>query len=474
MQRVHRGTVALLALVALIAAACSGAGNGLEQADPLDTQAGDAEPADTDADAGEEAVDGDRTTVTVAVVNNPQMEDIQSLIGEFHDSHPDVHVNFVTLPENELRDQVTQDIATEAGQFDAVMIGTYEVPIWQGNGWLAELESYATADTGYDVDDLVPAIRAAISVDDQLYAVPFYAESSFLMYRQDLFDEAGLEMPERPTWDEVAGFARELHSDDVAGICLRGLPGWGQQLAPLNTVVNTFGGQWFDVDWNPQLTADPFVEAVEFYVDLLDDAGQPGAANAGFNECLTAYTQGNAAMWVDATVAAGILEDPDSSNVVGQNGYAHSPVKETDASGWLWAWTLAIPETSENKDETWQFLSWATSKDYIQLAGEELGWARVPPGSRLSTYEIPEYQEAAGAFADLTLEAIQGADIENPGVAPRPYVGVQYVAIPEFQSLGTAVSQEIAAAITGQQSVRDALERGQELAEQVADDGGYR
>jgi sorbitol/mannitol transport system substrate-binding protein len=442
---------ALLLVLALVASACSGAGGG--------------------GGGG----DGEKT-VTVATVANPQMQDIEKLSATFEKDHPDINVNFVILPENELRDRVTQDIATKGGQYDVVTIGTFEVPQWAKNGWIENLGPYTSKDSAYDAADLIPAVAKALSFENNLHAVPFYGESSFLMYRKDLFDKAGLKMPAQPTWDQVAGFARKLHDPkkNMAGICLRGLPGWGELFAPLNTVVNTFGGAWYDQNWNAQLTSAPFKQATQFYVDLVKQAGEPGAPNAGFTECLTAYSQGHAAMWYDATVAASLLEDPKSSKVAGKNGYAPAPVKETDWSGWLWAWSLAMPSTSKNKDAAWEFMSWATSKDYIKLVGNELGWARVPPGSRLSTYQIPEYKKAAAAFADLTVKAINQADINNAGTQPRPYTGVQYVGIPEFQSLGTSVSQEISAAIAGRQTVDQALTKGQAQAEQVAKEGGYK
>ncbi|MEY9212870.1 sugar ABC transporter substrate-binding protein [Thermobifida halotolerans] len=442
-----RAVVAASVVTVMLASACSGAGGG--------------------------GADGD--TVTIATVANPQMEDIEQLTSVFEEEHPDINVEFVILPENELRDRVTQDIATGSGQYDIVTIGTYETPIWAENGWLTSLDDYAS-DPDYDVDDLMPPVREALTYEDNLYAVPFYAESSFLMYRTDLFEEAGVTMPERPTWQEVAELAEKLHDpdNDVAGICLRGLAGWGEVLAPLNTVVNTFGGRWYDENWNAQMTSPETMEAVQFYVDLVRDHGETGAANAGFSECLTATSQGNAAMWYDATVAASILEDPDSSDAAGLMGYVPAPVVETEHSGWLWAWSLAIPETSQNKDAAWEFMSWATSKEYIRLVGEELGWTRVPPGSRMSTYEIAEYQEAASAFAGPTLDAIENVDVRRPGLHEQPWVGVQYITIPEFQDLGTRVSQEVSAAIAGNQSVEEAMEKAQQYTEEIAESGGYR
>jgi sorbitol/mannitol transport system substrate-binding protein len=410
-------------------------------------------------------------TVTVAIVANPQMRDIQELTGEFERDHPDIKVRYVTLPENEARARITQDVATKAGQFDVVMIGTYEAPIWGRNEWLTDLTQYARADREYDVDDLMPAVRKGLSVGDKLYAVPFYGESSFLMYRKDLFEQAGLEMPERPTWTQVAEFARKLKTPDRAGICLRGLPGWGEQLAPLDTVINTFGGRWYDEDWNAQLTSPATARAVKFYLDLVKEAGEPGAPNAGFSECLTAYTQGQAAMWYDATVAAGSLEDEKVSKVVGKNGYVAAPVEETEWSGWLWAWSLAVPTTAKDPDAAWEFVSWATSKQYIRLVGERLGWTRVPPGSRQSTYEIEQYVDASAGAAEVTLDALKTIDPNRATKDPVPYTGIQYVQIPEFQDLGTRVSQQFAAVLAGNQSVEEALETAQSEAEAVAEDG---
>jgi sorbitol/mannitol transport system substrate-binding protein len=410
-------------------------------------------------------------SINVLMVGNPQMVDIEKLTEDSFTKDTGIQVNYTILPENELRDKVTQDIATQAGQYDVATIGAYEVPIWSENDWLHELDSYADADEAFDKDDLIdPIVESLSGQDGTLYGLPFYGESSFLMYRKDIFEKEGLTMPERPTWDEVAELAAKVDGAEpgMKGICLRGLPGWGEMFAPLTTVVNTFGGTWFTEDWQAQVNAPEFKEAVNFYVDLVRAHGEPGAAQAGFTECLNAMSQGKVAMWYDATSAAGSLEDPEVSNVAGKVGYVFAPVKETEVSGWLWAWAWAMPKTTQNADAAAEFMLWASSKEYEELVGNELGWARVPAGKRESTYEVPEYKEAAAAFGEMTLQAIQEAKPTDPGVQPRPTVGVQFVAIPEFQDLGTKVSQDIAAAMTGRGSVDEALDKGQQLAEEVA------
>jgi sorbitol/mannitol transport system substrate-binding protein len=414
---------------------------------------------------------GGSKSINVLMVGNPQMVDIQKLTKDSFTKDTGIKVNYTVLPENELRDKVTQDVATGAGQYDVATVGAYEVPIWAGNGWLKDVGTYADSSSSYDKADLLPPMVKSLSGQDgKLYGLPFYGESSFLMYRKDVFQKKGITMPDRPTWPQVAAMAAKVDGAEpgMKGICLRGLPGWGEMFAPLTTVVNTFGGTWFTKDWQAQVNSPAFKQAVNFYVNLIKAHGEPGASQAGFTECLNAMSQSKVAMWYDATSAAGSLEDPSVSKVAGKVGYVQAPVVKTKASGWLWTWAFVEPKTTKNADAASKYMLWATGKDYEKLVGQKLGWARVPAGKRKSTYSIPEYKKASAAFGQQTLQAIEEANPENPGVQPRPTVGVQFVDIPEFQDLGTKVSQDIAAAIAGRGTVDDALNKGQTLAEQVA------
>lgn len=442
-RRVRRSVAAASALVVMAGlSACAGAGAG----------GGDA---------------GGDTTLTLATVNNPQMKDMEELKSNFEADNPGITVNFIQMEENDLRDAVTKDVATQGGQYDIVTVGAYEVPLWQQNGWLTDLSVYTDADSEYDVDDFFDPIRTAVSVDGSMYAIPFYGESSMLMYNKQIFADAGLTVPSNPTWQEVADLAGQVDTPEVAGICLRGKPGWGEGAASLTTVVNTFGGAWFDEDWNAQVDQPGFRDALTFYANTLAAAGESDPVSAGFTECLNLFSQGKAAMWYDATSAGGSLESPDLSSVVGNVGYVAAPVVETDSSGWLWSWNLAVPATSTKKDAAWTFINWATNKDYANLVGTELGWSRVPPGARQSTYDIPEYQEAAAAFADITQESILAVDPAQPGTNPQPWVGIQYVTIPEWQDLGNQASQVFADVYAGRETVDGAIAKVQALAEEA-------
>ena len=185
--------------------------------------------------------------------------------------------------------------------------------------------------------------------------------------------------------------------------------------APLTTVINTFGGQWYNMDWQAQVNSPAYKDAVKFYIDTLAASGEGDPVSFGFTECLNLFSQERAAMWYDATSAAGSVEDPKNSKVAGKVGYVRAPVKMTENSGWLWSWNLGINAESKNKDAAWEFVKWATSKDYAKLVGSQLGWSRTPPGTRKSTYLIPEYIQAGGDFAPLTAKIMNEVDPKQAG-----------------------------------------------------------
>ncbi|SMC40700.1 sugar ABC transporter substrate-binding protein [Rhizobium sp. RU36D] len=412
-------------------------------------------------------------TLTIATVNNGDMVRMQGLTSEFTAKNPDITVEWVTLEENVLRERVTTDVATKSGQYDIMTIGTYEVPIWAKQGWLLPLDNLGA---DYDVDDLLPAIRSGLTGEDgKLYAAPFYGESSMVMYRKDLIEKAGLKMPDAPTWDFIADAARKMtdRAAGINGICLRGKAGWGENIAFLTATANAFGARWFDENWKPQFDQPEWKNALDFYVKLMNDAGPQGASSNGFNENLALFQQGKCGMWIDATVAASFVTNPKDSTVADKVGFALAPDTGLGKRGnWLWAWNLAIPAGSQKAEAAEKFISWATSKAYLELVASKEGWANVPPGTRTSLYENAEYQKAA-PFAKMTLDSINAADPKNPTVKPVPYVGVQFVAIPEFQGLGTTVGQLFSAALAGQMSVDDALAQAQQVSTREMTRGGY-
>ena len=409
-------------------------------------------------------------TITIATVNNGDMIRMQGLTDDFT-AKTGHEVEWVTLEENVLRQRVTTDISTKGGAFDIMTIGMYETPIWGANGWLVALDNLSE---DYDAADILPAMAGGLSHDGTLYAAPFYGESSMIMYRTDLMEKAGLEMPKDPTWTFVreAAAAMTDRDNEINGICLRGKAGWGEGGAFITAMSNSFGARWFDMDWNAQFDTEAWANTLKFFKGMMDESGPAGYATNGFNENLSLFQQGKCGMWIDATVAASFVTNPNDSTVADKVGFALAPDNGLGKrSNWLWAWALAIPAGTQKQDAAIQFIEWATSKDYIELVAANEGWANVPPGARISLYENPNYQ--AVPFAQMTLDSILSADPNNSTVEESPYVGVQFAAIPEFAGIATEVSQEFSAAYAGQQTVEEALAKAQALTNDAMEAAGY-
>jgi sorbitol/mannitol transport system substrate-binding protein len=412
-------------------------------------------------------------TVTIAVVNNPDMIELKKLSPKFEADNPDIKLNWVVVEENILRQRVTTDVSTGSGQFDLVFIGLYETPIFAKRGWLKEMGNIPA---DYDIEDVFKSIRDGLSYNGKLYALPFYGESSMLMYRKDLLDEKGLKMPEQPTYDDIQKFADALtdKAKGIYGITLRGKPGWGENMAFVGTLLNTFGATWFDMKWNPTIDTPEWKKAITFYIDLMKKDGPPGSSANGFNENLTLFASGKAGMWIDATVAGGFLYDKAQSQVSDKVAYANAPIQATpNGSHWLWSWAFAMPKAAKNAEAAEKFALWATSKSYIALVAQDAGWARVPPGTRKSTYDNADYQKAA-PFAAVTLHAMETADPTNPAIKPVPYIGIQFVGIPEFQSFGTVVGQNVAGALAGKMTVEGTLKDSQAAVGRAVKQAGYQ
>ena len=409
------------------------------------------------------------TTLTIATVNNGDMITMQKMTDDFTKANPDIKLNWVTLEENDLRQKVTKDIATKGGQYDVLTIGMYETPIWGAKGWLVPLQGID------DPADILPAVTGGLSVDGKLYAAPFYGESSFLMYRKDLMEKAGLTMSDAPTWTQVIEAADKMtdRANGINGICLRGKAGWGENMAFLGSMANSFGARWFDEKWHPQFDTKEWKDTLTTYLKLMKDDGPDGASGNGFSENLALFQSGKCGIWIDATSAGGHVADPNEAPLVAAKvGFALAPdMGLGKRANWLWAWALAIPAGSQKIDAAQKFIGWATSKHYTEVVAAAKGWVGVPPGTRTSLYANPEYQKVP--FAKVTLASMNAADPLHPTVKPVPYVGVQFASIPEFAGIGTKVGELFSAALAGQMTADDALAQAQTYTTDAMTKAGY-
>ncbi len=420
-------------------------------------------------------------TINIALANNPISQALAQIAEEKY-SAPGVTVNIAVLPENDLRQKLTTEASTGGTTYDMFYVGPYEAANWARFGWLENLEPYFEAlspekKEWYDRDDLIDGMVGSLSLDDELYALPFYGEGSFTMYNKVLFEKNGLTMPEEPTWEEIYELAKKIHDPDngIVGMTMRGAPGWGMSGAPFVTMVNAFGGRFYDMDWNATIDTPEQRAAWKMYKKILREAGQNDILSYTYNECIALMQSGKCGIYYDATSIAPPLE-AEGSAVKGMVGYAMPPHQKMKTNtAWLWNWAMGInPNTTQEKKlAVFDFMLWATSKDYIKMTVElDPTGASTPPASRESTYDLPVYAKAP--YAEATLKTLKSTDFTKPTLKPVPYVGLQYIAIPEFADAGTKMTEYLADYVVDKISLDEAISMTQQVFEQVAEDGGYK
>lgn len=420
-------------------------------------------------------------TINIALANNPISQALAKLTNEKYRA-PGVTVNVAVLPENDLRQKLTTEASVGGTTYDMFYFGPYEAQTWAKNGWLENLEPYFSALSAdkqkwYDRADLIQGMLGSVSLKGQAYALPFYGESSFIMYNKALFAAKNLKMPDAPTWDQIYDLAKKINdpAKGIVGMTMRGAPGWGMSGAPFVTIVNAFGGRFYDMNWNATVDTPEQRGAWQMYKKILREAGQKDILSYTYNECIALMQSGKCGIYYDATSIAPPLESAGSA-VRGKVGYALAPHQKMQSNtSWLWNWSMGInpKSTASKKQAVFDYMLWATSKEYIKMTVDtDPTGSSTPPANRSSTYKLAAYKNAP--YAAATLKALESMDFTHPTLQPVPYVGLQYIAIPEFADAGTQMTQWLADYVVDKISLDEAIKKTNDLFNQVAVDGGYR
>jgi sorbitol/mannitol transport system substrate-binding protein len=375
---------------------------------------------------------GGADTINVLMVNNSQMVDLQKLTADNFTAKTGIRVNFTVLPENDVRDKISQEFSSQAGQYDVATVSNFEIPIYARSKWIAPLSDHIAKDTAFDQDDILKPMTESLSKDGVVYGEPFYGESSFLMYRKDVLDSKGITMPANPTWDQVADIAAKVDGaqPNMKGICLRGQPGWGPDLRPTHD-----GGE--HLRWHlvrEGLDARGQRPAVRRRDELLRQASSRSTARRvpprpGFTECLNNLVQGTVAMWYDATSAPGSLEAADSP-VKGKIGYVAAPVKLTKSSGWLYSWAVGHPDGQHQEGQRLEVRVLGVEQG-VRGAGRPAARLVQGPGRQaLLDLRQPRLPQGRLGVRDADQGRHRVRRPEQPGVQPRPAPGIQFIDIP--------------------------------------------
>lgn len=480
MKRNIIGLLLILTLVVSTVVGCSSSGANDQGTEPAATEPTATEPTVTQ-DAATEDFNG--VTLTIASVNNPPFLVLEEKSAKFTEE-TGIQIVFETLSENEVRSKIQQDVGFGGGNYDLVTLGTTDMATYLNSGWTVSLDDLFASMSdeemaAYDKDDMFGSVLQSCSdtATGKLCALPFYSESTMICYNTEIFDALGLTMPDEPTWDDILELAKQCDAysdgsyDNVAGIAIRGKAGYGENQYIFSSIMNSFGGQYYDTDWNTAYDSEEVRTAWEFYKELLGYA-EDSPTTCGYTECLNLFTQGQAAIYYDATVSAATFESDDSA-VKGKVGYAKAPSEKAALSATIGGWGIAITSGSKNPEAAFKFLTWATSKEYIELVGDADGWTSVPSGTRASLYENSNYKDVA-SFAEMTAASISSAQFSHPCINDTPYVGTSLPNLPEYSSWGTTIAEELSSYVAGTKDLDAAINQCVAAIDEAAEEGGYR
>ncbi|MCV2883787.1 extracellular solute-binding protein [Aestuariibacter sp. AA17] len=400
--------------------------------------------------------------INISVADINAIHHAITLTPELEKQFPETEFRWYIMEESVYRRRLLGDFALSQSHFDIIMTGSYEIPIWARNGWLAEITAL---DEDYDLDDFFPAVKQAITVNNRIWAFPFVAESTALFYRKDILASKGIELPSPLTYQQLKEIAKRVHSPEsnIYGIGLRTRPGWGQNMALLSIIVNAYGGQWFDEQWRPSINTKPWVDAVRVYRDMLHEAGPPDLLNKGWRENQQLFADGNLVFFIDATSLAGYFTESLNTSVRNYFDVTDVPIGVTsDGARWFWSWNLSVSAFSENQTLAKEVAKWLTSKAFIQQCKTQLGVTNVPSGTRKSTYDDAYFSSLP--YAEAEYRALSSFSARQQGLSS---VGTQFVPIPEFTAVGYQVGLEIHKAIMSEKSVERALEDAQRKVELI-------
>jgi len=381
--------------------------------------------------------------ITVALRSLPETDFIVSKLAEFK-MMTGINVQIVTYPEQQLREREVIDVSTGAGAYDVLAIDSVFIPEFAKAGWITPLEPYL--DPEYNVEDISAFVRGLLSYEGKIYAGPVYSEATQLMYRKDLFEEAGLAPPQ--TMEEYEEYAKKFtRPPDLFGVAMRGLRGNGMNIYIWSEWLWSYGGKYFDENWNPVFNSPEGVLATENYAKLLQNYGPPGVATYGWDDVQNAFTSGKVAMIIDATNFYTRIEDPTKSAIAGKIGYAVVPAGPAGRFPGNYSLGFAISavgaKTEAERGAAAEFIKWATSQD-IEL-GKALQ-ANIISVTRDSVFNDPAFQAKFGG--DWLTSTVESFKITDPGYRPL---------IEEWREIGDRLGIAVENVIAGIQPVQEAL-----------------
>lgn len=402
-------------------------------------------------------------TLRVLFKEGYEIEAIQEYKEDFEKA-TGAKVEIEVYDEPTARQKFILDSTSKTGAYDVTSVSFWHLPEYERAEYLEPLGTYVEnkQDPWLDPDAIPQSAKDVLSVDGELYALPHTVIGGMLFYREDLFEEHGIEPPQ--TTDEILAAAEKIQQEEpeISPFTARG----AATFASLGTWLGWtwgYGGELYDENMCPQATDEGFARGTEDFMTLMRDYGPEDAASLTFTQAGEKFSSGNAAMMFDTTGFGGIFENPELSKVAGDVGYTLPTGPDGQPLQWTYIEGLGISKYSENKELAWLFLQWRMSDETTRKEVSEIGRFDVPNLNVIESEEYAALAEEKG-LGDYTEKLPQSWD--NITLDHWPFV-------PEFAKIGDAYMQEISSAIAGQQSTDEALEKAQSRLEKISEEAGY-
>ncbi len=387
------------------------------------------------------------TTITVAVASHPSVEAFKQMIPRFEEL-TGISVVLDEMEEGQLGQRMLLEVSAESASYDAMMTAIEWSPLVASSGYATPLEPWIESDITpdwFNYEDILQAYRDMFLWEDGMhYGIPYAGETVFMFYREDLFEEHGIDVP--TTYDEVLAAAQYFSEnvDGVDGISYRARLGW-EFTYMWSIFLAPFGGMMVDpATGEVALNSPGTVTSLEYIRDLWQ-YGPVGVESFSFPEAWDAFMLGRAAIMIEASAAAPEVENPDKSLVAGMTGYSPLPAGPAGAFSGVWGWSFAMMDDSDAKEATWAFIAYLTSEG---LQDEYLANGGIV--SRASALGDPDLQ-AENPYYQATLDTLEQA-------AALGELGLSVVLpTPKWSQISEIMGIEGARAFIGEISVEEAI-----------------
>lgn len=388
--------------------------------------------------------------INVVLFGMPYTNGLRKLADDF-EAETGIKANIDVIGQDVFENRITLSFTGGTGDIDVVHAPVIQVQRWVAANWLKPIT--AEVDAMAIKDDIMAGPLDAYRINGEQYAVPFMAATGLMTYRKDVLDAAGVGVPQ--TWEEMLEIAPKVTNDEHAAIALRAVPGQGFNMFIFPMIMRAYGGKFFEDyvggDLTPAINSPETLEALKVYTTLINDYAPQGAGNFNFAEVNAAAQNGQVVFTVEGTGVVTQIVDPAKSKFAEVTGIALPPGGPAGRSPAIAVHGLGIPASAPHPEASARFIEWAVSPETMTKIALAESFSNFTTQSVAQNADvIAKYEKVHPDFLKMQAEALNLS------------IGHYRPLLPDWPALGSAIGENINAAVNGLMSPEDALEAAEQ------------